>query len=57
MGETGKLVGIDHIKELVHSSIRNVEANHREWIQREQIKIVVGDGRLGYEQEGPYDCM
>ncbi|KAI9269658.1 protein-L-isoaspartate O-methyltransferase [Helicostylum pulchrum] len=57
VGETGKIVGIDHVKELVHSSIRNVEKSHREWIQREQIKIVLGDGRLGYEQEGPYDCI
>ncbi|KAI7903544.1 protein-L-isoaspartate O-methyltransferase [Cokeromyces recurvatus] len=53
----GKVIGIEHIKELVDSSIRNVQKSHPEWIHNEQLKFIEGDGRLGYEPEGPYDCI
>lgn len=57
VGSTGKVVGIEHIKELVQSSINNVKKGHPEWISSSTIEFVQGDGRLGYEQEGPYDCI
>jgi protein-L-isoaspartate(D-aspartate) O-methyltransferase len=57
VGSTGKVVGVEHIKELVESSIRNVNKNHPEWIENGQVELVEGDGRLGYPQEAPFDCM
>jgi protein-L-isoaspartate(D-aspartate) O-methyltransferase len=57
VGPLGKVVGIEHIKELVQSSLRNVEKSHPEWIKSGQVKLVEGDGRLGYAEDGPYDCM
>lgn len=57
MGDTGKVIGIEHIGELVQSSIRNIQKHHKNWIESEKVKLMEGDGRLGYEQEAPYDCM
>lgn len=57
MGSTGKVIGIEHIKELVQSSIRHVEKNNPEWINNGRIKLIEGDGRAGYKEEGPYNCM
>lgn len=55
VGETGKVVGIDHIPELVQSSIDNVKRSNPELLDR--IEMVVGDGRLGYEKGAPYDAI
>lgn len=57
VGPTGKVVGVEHIKELVESSTRNVKKSHPEWIENGQVELVEGDGRLGYPNEAPYDCM
>jgi protein-L-isoaspartate(D-aspartate) O-methyltransferase len=57
VGPTGEVVGIEHIPELVDSSVRNIAKSHSQWITNEQIKMIKGDGRMGYEQDGPYDCM
>lgn len=57
MGETGKVVGIDHISNLVKMSKRNISKQHQDWLETGQVALVEGDGRLGYETEAPYDCM
>lgn len=57
VGPTGKVVGVEHIKELVESSTRNVKKSHPEWIENGQVELVEGDGRLGYPNEAPYDCI
>ncbi|XP_050406699.1 protein-L-isoaspartate(D-aspartate) O-methyltransferase isoform X2 [Patella vulgata] len=59
VGENGKAVGIDHIDELVEGSIVNVQKDAKlsKLLDRGQLKFVVGDGRLGYEPEGPYDAI
>jgi protein-L-isoaspartate(D-aspartate) O-methyltransferase len=57
VGAGGKVVGIEHIKELVDMANRNVSKNKKEYLDQDRIKFVVGDGRLGYASEGPYDCM
>ncbi|GAA5797384.1 hypothetical protein HPULCUR_002768 [Helicostylum pulchrum] len=49
--------GSGYLSACMAEMVGETEKSHREWIQREQIKIVLGDGRLGYEQEGPYDCI
>jgi len=57
VGSAGSVVGIDHIKELVDWSESNVNKNHAELLTSGHIKLVVGDGRQGYAQEGPYNAI
>ncbi|KAG1047959.1 hypothetical protein G6F47_010293 [Rhizopus delemar] len=57
VGDTGKVVGIEHISELVESSKRNVQKSHEDWIDSDRLELVEGDGRVGYEKEAPYDCI
>uniref|UniRef100_A0A8D0KZR1 Protein-L-isoaspartate O-methyltransferase n=1 Tax=Strix occidentalis caurina TaxID=311401 RepID=A0A8D0KZR1_STROC len=57
MGPTGKAVGVEHIKELVHESIRNVQEDDPALLSSGRVKLVVGDGRQGYPEEAPYDAI
>ncbi|XP_077994259.1 protein-L-isoaspartate(D-aspartate) O-methyltransferase-like isoform X3 [Glandiceps talaboti] len=59
VGESGKAVGIDHIQELVDSSIRNVEKEqtHAHLLTSGRLKLIAGDGRKGYEAGAPYDAI
>ncbi|XP_062862873.1 l-isoaspartyl protein carboxyl methyltransferase, like isoform X3 [Trichomycterus rosablanca] len=57
VGPTGKVVGIEHIEELVQTSIRNVQADDPELLTSERIKLVVGDGRYGFPDGAPYDAI
>lgn len=57
VGAAGKVIGIEHIKELADVANRNVSKNKQEYLDQDRIKFIVGDGRLGYPAEGPYDCM
>lgn len=57
VGPSGLAVGIDHIKELVDTSIANIMADHPELIENNRVKLVVGDGRLGYPEEAPYNAI
>jgi len=57
VGPTGKVVGIDHIQNLVDWSENNLRKNHGNLIDSGQIKLVLGDGRLGYDQDGPYHAI
>ncbi|KAF1602266.1 UNVERIFIED_CONTAM: Protein-L-isoaspartate(D-aspartate) O-methyltransferase, partial [Eudyptes robustus] len=57
VGPNGKVVGIDHIPELVELSERNIRKNNEDLLESGRIILVVGDGRLGYAEEGPYDAI
>lgn len=57
VGSSGKVVGIEHIEELVRTSVRNVQADDPELLSSGRIKLVVGDGRLGYPEGAPYDAI
>ena len=60
-------MGIEHVEELTKLSTSNVQT----WLNSkpvyngsvvdlklgEQIKLVTGDGRLGYASDGPYDAI
>ncbi len=52
-------VGIDHIDELVQDSIRNIrkDPNLEALLDSGRMKMVVGDGRKGHSEEGPYDAI
>ncbi|KAF7292777.1 Protein-L-isoaspartate O-methyltransferase [Mycena indigotica] len=56
---TGKVVGIDHIPELVDWSLANLRKDERSRraVEQQEIQMISGDGRLGYPNEGPYDAI
>uniref|UniRef100_A0A8C7GNJ4 Protein-L-isoaspartate(D-aspartate) O-methyltransferase n=1 Tax=Oncorhynchus kisutch TaxID=8019 RepID=A0A8C7GNJ4_ONCKI len=57
VGPKGKVIGIDHIKELVDDSITNVKKDDPGLITSGRIKLIVGDGRMGHPEEAPYDAI
>ncbi|XP_018619620.1 l-isoaspartyl protein carboxyl methyltransferase, like isoform X2 [Scleropages formosus] len=57
VGPTGKVVGIEHIPELVEDSLRNVRADDPELLTSGRVKLLIGDGRLGYPDGAPYDAI
>uniref|UniRef100_A0ABI7XJ87 Protein-L-isoaspartate(D-aspartate) O-methyltransferase n=2 Tax=Felinae TaxID=338152 RepID=A0ABI7XJ87_FELCA len=57
VGSTGKVIGIDHIKELVDDSINNVRKDDPMLLSSGRVQLVVGDGRMGYAEEAPYDAI
>uniref|UniRef100_A0A8C2DMV4 Protein-L-isoaspartate O-methyltransferase n=1 Tax=Cyprinus carpio TaxID=7962 RepID=A0A8C2DMV4_CYPCA len=57
VGPKGKVIGIDHIKELVDDSITNVKKDDPSLISSGRVKLIVGDGRMGFTEEAPYDAI
>lgn len=55
----GKVIGIEHMGELVTYSLKNLNKNvqHSEWLKDGTLLIFEGDGRKGYLKEAPYDCI
>ncbi|KAK6497743.1 hypothetical protein TWF481_012146 [Arthrobotrys musiformis] len=55
----GKIVGIEHIQQLVDLSITNLRKDplHSSWLDDGTITIVKGDGRLGFKDKAPYDAI
>ncbi|KAK4556304.1 hypothetical protein LTR86_006448 [Recurvomyces mirabilis] len=55
----GKVVGIEHIQPLVEMGLRNTRksAEGRDLMESGGIKYVKGDGRLGWQEEAPYDAI
>ena len=57
MNDEGCIIGIDHIKELVDFGINNISKHNKNLIDNKKIKLICGDGRIGCEQEAPFDCI
>ena len=57
VGETGKVVGIEHIPELVELSKKNIAKGNNNLLTSGRLKLIAGDGRKGYPQDGPYDAI
>lgn len=57
VGEKGKVIGIEHIKELVEYSVKNTNKSHGNLLKTQQLEYTVGDGRLGYVEAAPYDAI
>ena len=53
----GKVVGIEHIPELVEKSKANLNKSFNYHIESEDILILQGDGRMGCEDHALYDCI
>jgi protein-L-isoaspartate(D-aspartate) O-methyltransferase len=56
VGDKGKVVGIDHVPQLTDMATRNMRKDHPEYLEG-RVELVTGDGRQGYAQEAPYDCI
>ncbi|XP_041988583.1 protein-L-isoaspartate(D-aspartate) O-methyltransferase [Aricia agestis] len=54
LGQAGRVIGIEHIPELVSLATKNINQDIPELLSSERIKLVVGDGRMGYPEEAPY---
>jgi protein-L-isoaspartate(D-aspartate) O-methyltransferase len=53
VGSTGKVVGIDHVPELVEWSVDNLKADGLgEALAKKEIEMIAGDGRKGYPSSG-----
>ena len=58
VGDEGKVVGIDHVKELVQWSKENlIKDGKKDFLDKQIIRMKTGDGRLGYSKHGPYDAI
>ena len=56
--ERGEVVGVEHIEELVETSIENVRADGKSaWLANGRLTLRCGDGRLGYPEKAPYDAI
>lgn len=59
VGSNGVAVGIDHMEQLVSSSIQNIkkDENLTNLLEKGQMKLVSGDGRQGFPEMAPYDAI
>ncbi|XP_023290202.1 protein-L-isoaspartate(D-aspartate) O-methyltransferase [Orussus abietinus] len=57
LGPQGIAVGVDHIPELQEMATRNIQKDNAQLLESGRVKLVVGDGRLGYATYAPYDAI
>ena len=57
MNDEGLVVGIEHMKELYNFGIQNISKHHKNLLDSKKIKLILGDGRIGYSKEAPYDWI
>jgi len=55
----GHVIGVDHIQELVNLASTNIQKSldGRKFIESGKVKLIKGDGRLGWKEGGPYDAI
>ncbi|KAK9737291.1 hypothetical protein QE152_g10834 [Popillia japonica] len=57
LGDKGLAVGIEHMPELVELSKKNIQKDHPELLHSNRVKLILGDGRLGSAEDGPYKAI
>ena len=57
MNDKGKVIGIEHIKDLYNWGMNNISKHHQNLIDNKTIELILGDGRLGYKNMAPYKCI
>ncbi|XP_002877607.2 protein-L-isoaspartate O-methyltransferase 1 [Arabidopsis lyrata subsp. lyrata] len=58
VGSQGRAIGVEHIPELVASSVKNIEASAASPLLKEgSLAVHVGDGRQGWAEFAPYDAI
>lgn len=57
--DDGHIVGIDHIQGLIDLSRNNMAKSEdgRKMLESGKAKFILGDGRLGWQEGGPYDAI
>ncbi len=51
------VIGVEHVKELANTSIKNIRKKHSYLLNNGRVKIYVGDGRKGKKNEAPFDYI
>ena len=57
INDTGKIIGIEHIKEIHEKSFECIKKNHKNLIDDGKIILVCNDGRKGYKKYAPYKVI
>ncbi|KAG0320376.1 hypothetical protein BGZ99_004534 [Dissophora globulifera] len=57
VGPQGRVVGVEHIPELVVKSEENTKKGHLDFMEEKRLAFYTADGRTGYRQDAPYDCI
>ena len=57
MDDRGYVIGIEHMKELYEFGYKNISKHHRDLIVNKKIELICGDGRKGYKEKAPFDCI
>ncbi|CAL1390558.1 unnamed protein product [Linum trigynum] len=58
VGPEGRAIGVDHIPELVETSIKNVEKSAAASLLKDgSLQLHAGDGRQGWPEFAPYDAI
>ncbi|KAF9384601.1 hypothetical protein CPB97_005533 [Podila verticillata] len=57
VGPQGHVVGVDHIPELVELAKKNTAKDHAEFLETGRVTYHAADGRVGFSDEAPYDCI
>ena len=57
MDDKGYVIGIEHMKELYEFGYRNISKHHKDLIVNKKIELICGDGRKGYKEKAPFDCI
>ena len=52
-----RIIGIDHIEGITDMCIKCLERDYTNPLYYNQIKIICGDGQIGYEKGAPYDLI
>ena len=57
MNDKGCVVGIEHLKDLYDLGKKNISKKRKELLDTKKIRLILGDGRLGYKEKAPYKCI
>jgi protein-L-isoaspartate(D-aspartate) O-methyltransferase len=57
MNDEGITVGIEHINELYETGLKNIQKSHSDLLKTNKIILAMGDGRNGYPDLAPYNCI
>lgn len=56
-GPSGKVIGVEHIPDLVTLSLRNISQHHSHLLTSQRLTIIPSDGRYGWADQAPYDVI
>ncbi|KAK7870993.1 hypothetical protein R5R35_012188 [Gryllus longicercus] len=57
VADAGLVVGVEHIAQLAAFATANLRRDQPKLLRDGRVQVVVGDGRLGYAPEAPFDAI